>query len=106
MRTYTVRLRERGQLTIPQGARDNLAVNEGDTLTLIQINGLLVLGPKQPLIPELSEQFSRQMDEEGVSLADLLEGLAEERKRSGDKRFGRLGANRLTAIQEPSKLVA
>ncbi|MFN3982950.1 MAG: AbrB/MazE/SpoVT family DNA-binding domain-containing protein [Caldilinea sp.] len=87
MQTYTVRLRERGQLTIPQAARDDLAVKEGDILTLIQIDGLLVLGRKQPLIPQLSEQFSRQMDEEGVSLADLLAGLAEERRLSGARRF-------------------
>ena len=89
MQTYTVRLRDRGQLTIPQAARDVLAVKEGDSLTLIQIDGLLLLGPKQPLIPQLSEQFSKQMDEAGVSLADLLEGLAEERRLSGKDRFGR-----------------
>ena len=83
MQTYTVRLRERGQLTIPQAARDSLAVKEGDTLTLIELDGLLLLGPKQPLIPQLSEQFSKQMDEEGISLADLLEGLEEERRISG-----------------------
>ena len=47
------------------------------------------LEPKQPLIPQLSEQFSRQMDEAGISLADLLEGLAEERRLSGETRFGR-----------------
>ena len=45
--------------------------------------------PKQPLIPQLSEQFSRQMDEAGLSLADLLAGLAEERRLSGETRFGR-----------------
>ena len=88
MQTYSVRLRERGQLTIPQSARDNLAVKEGDTLTLIQIDGLLLLGRKQPLVPQLSEQFSKQMDEAGVSLADLLEGLAQERQISGKNRFG------------------
>ena len=88
MQTYSVRLRERGQLTIPQSARDNLAVKEGDTLTLIQIDGLLLLGPKQPLVPQLSDQFSKQMDEAGVSLADMLEGLAQERQISGINRFG------------------
>ena len=88
MQTYSVRLRERGQLTIPQSARDNLAVKEGDTLTLIQIGGLLLLGPKQPLVSQLSEQFSKQMDKAGVSLADLLEGLAQERQISGKNRFG------------------
>ena len=89
MQTYTVRLREHGQLTIPQAARDRLAVKEGDTLTLIEYDGLLLLGPKQPLIPQLSEQFSKLMDEEGVSLADLLAGLEEERRISGRLRFAK-----------------
>lgn len=79
MQTYTVRLRERGQVTIPQAVRAELAVKEGDTLTMVQIDGLLLLRPKQPLVPQLSEQFSRQMDEAGLSLAELLEGLAQER---------------------------
>ena len=79
MQTYTVRLRERGQVTIPQAARAELAVKEGDTLTMVQIDGLLLLRPKQPLVPQLSEQFSRQMDDAGLSLAELLEGLAQER---------------------------
>ena len=47
------------------------------------------LEPKPPLIPQLSEQFSKQMDDAGISLADLLEGLAEERRLSGEARFGR-----------------
>ncbi len=89
MQTYTVRVRERGQLTIPQAARDELAFKEGDTLTLLQIDSLLLLSRQQPLVPQLSEQFSKQMDEAGVSLADLLEGLAEERRLSGKNRFGR-----------------
>ncbi len=79
MQTYTVRLRERGQVTIPQAVRAELAVKEGDTLTMVQIDGLLLLRPKQPLVPQLSEQFSRQMDDAGLSLAELLEGLAQER---------------------------
>ena len=88
MQTYTVRLRERGQMTIPQAVREELDVKEGDTLTLLQIDGFLLLRPKQPLVPLLSEQFSRQMDEAGLSLAELLEGLAEERQISSQKRFG------------------
>ena len=88
MQTYSVRLRERGQLTIPQSACHDLGIKAGDTLTLIQIDGLLLLGPKQPLVPQMSEQFSKQMDEAGVSLADMLEGLAQERQSSRKNRFG------------------
>ena len=40
----------------------------------------LFLSPKQLLLPELSKQFSAIMDEEGVTLVDLLAGLADERE--------------------------
>ena len=43
-------------------------------------NKELNLPPEELLLPELSKQFSAIMDEEGVTLADLLAGLEEERK--------------------------
>jgi hypothetical protein len=47
-----------------------------------------MLGTKQPLIPKLAAEFSRQMEEAGVSLADLLAGLEEERQASAKRRPG------------------
>jgi bifunctional DNA-binding transcriptional regulator/antitoxin component of YhaV-PrlF toxin-antitoxin module len=75
-------MRERGQLTIPQPVRDSLAGDQGnvDILTLVQVGDIVILTPKQLRLPQLSEAFSAIMDEEGVTLADLLEGLEEERK--------------------------
>lgn len=78
--TYTVRLREHGQLTLPQAVRRNLAVDEGDILTLVQVDDLAVLARRPSLLPKLSQEFTRIMKEDGVSLADLLEGLEEERE--------------------------
>lgn len=43
-------------------------------------NKELNLPLEELLLPELSKQFSAIMDEEGVTLADLLAGLAEERQ--------------------------
>jgi AbrB family looped-hinge helix DNA binding protein len=77
--TYTVRLRERGQVTIPQPVRDQLVANEGDMLTLVQIDDLVLLTPRQIRIPGLTERFTAEMEKGEVSLADLLQGLAEER---------------------------
>ncbi len=81
MQTYMIRLRERGQLTLPQKIRNRLALEPGDALTLVQIGDILVLSPRQPAIPKLGKAFSNIMDEEGVSLAELLVGLEEERER-------------------------
>lgn len=51
-------------------------------------NKELNLPPEELLLPELSKQFSAIMDEEGVTFADLLAGLAEERKAIYQERYG------------------
>lgn len=77
---YAVRVRERGQITLPQPVRSSLSVDTGDTLSLVQIDDILLLSPRQSVIPKLSQEFTALMQEEGVSLAELLQGLEEERK--------------------------
>ena len=79
-KTYPIRLRNRGQITIPQGIRDNLDMAEGDMLTLLQVGDLVLLTPKQPRVPQLADKIVAMMESEKVSLADLLLGLEEERK--------------------------
>lgn len=85
--TYAVRLRERGQITLPQPVRDRLAVDAGDTLNLVQIDDVLLLSPRQAVIPKLSQEFTALMTDEGVSLAELLRGLEEERKLIWQERY-------------------
>jgi bifunctional DNA-binding transcriptional regulator/antitoxin component of YhaV-PrlF toxin-antitoxin module len=80
VRTYPVRLRGRGQITVPQTVRDNLQVTEGDVLTLLQAGDLILLTPKQPKVPELADKIVALMEAENVTLADLLLGLEEERQ--------------------------
>jgi AbrB family looped-hinge helix DNA binding protein len=89
-KTYAVRLRDRGQVTIPKPIREQLPAAEGDILTLLQIDDLLILAPQELRIPALQARFRKEMEEADVSLADLLEGLAAEREaiyreRSGDR---------------------
>lgn len=79
-KTYTVRLRGRGQVTIPKPVREQLPAAEGDILTLLQINDLLILAPQELRVPALQARFREEMEEADVSLADLLEGLAAERE--------------------------
>ena len=75
-----VRLRRRGQITIPQAVRDNLGVSEGDILTLLQMGDVVMLATRQPQVPRLADKIAGLMEDEGVSLADLLQGLKEERE--------------------------
>lgn len=86
MQIYTVQIRERGQLTFPRKVQTRLALDAGDALTLVQINDIILLSPRQPVIPKLAEEFSQLMDEAGVTPADLLQGLGKERKLCGSQR--------------------
>ena len=80
--TYPIKIRERGQLTIPQPVREQMSTTSGDVMTLVQFDDFLVLTPKALKFPALAEKITQMMEDEGVSLADMLEGLAEERQRS------------------------
>ncbi|HUF39061.1 MAG TPA: AbrB/MazE/SpoVT family DNA-binding domain-containing protein [Anaerolineales bacterium] len=77
--TYQVRLRDKGQVTIPRGVRETINAQEGDILSLLQIDDLILITPKVTRLSALTEQFTAEMDRAGVSLADLLEGLADAR---------------------------
>jgi len=91
VRTYDVRLRQRGQITVPREVRDRMSINEGDTLTLVQVGATLLLTPKRPVVPLLADRIVQLMEEEGVTLADLLTGLEEERAAIYEERWSRKG---------------
>ena len=80
--TYPIKIRQRGQLTIPQPVREQWSTQNGDVMTLVQFDEFAILAPTILKTPSLAKQFSQMMDEEGVSLADLLKGLSEERQNS------------------------
>ncbi len=80
IQSHAVRLRKRGQITIPQPVRDVLGVHEGDVLTLFQIGKVVMFTSRQPQVSRLVDKIAGLMEEEGVRMVDLLQGLAEERK--------------------------
>jgi AbrB family looped-hinge helix DNA binding protein len=88
MRTYPVRLRSRGQITVPQAVRDDLDVSEGDMLTLLQVEDVILLTPKQLQVSRLADKIADMMEAEGMNLADLLSGLEEEREALWRERQG------------------
>lgn len=88
---YDVRLRQRGQITMPREVRDRLNVNEGDMLTLVRAGSVLILIPKRPVVPVLADRIVELMEKDGVTLADLLLGLEEERAAIYQERWTRKG---------------
>jgi bifunctional DNA-binding transcriptional regulator/antitoxin component of YhaV-PrlF toxin-antitoxin module len=77
--TYPVRLRNRGQITVPLALREQLAVADGDFLVLVKLGDLVFLSPKPLQVPRLADRLADMLDESGTTLADLLQSLEEQR---------------------------
>jgi AbrB family looped-hinge helix DNA binding protein len=82
-------MRGRGALTLPARLRDRYGISEGDPLTLVDLDGVLVLVPKVSVVRKLAEDVERIRKSEGIELEELLEGVAQERGHRSPTRRGR-----------------
>ena len=84
----TVRVRQRGVLTLPASLREKYGIRPGDTFRLVDLGGIFVLTPMVPMVPELAREIERMRQEAGLTVEELLEGLREQRKRYVQERYG------------------
>lgn len=84
----TIQVRQRGVLTLPAELRDQYNIQEGDTFSLVDLDGIFVLTPMMPMVPELVREIKRARSETGMSLNELLKGLREQRERYHKEKYG------------------
>ena len=77
----TLQVRQRGTLTLPAELRERYGIRQGDTFRLVDLDGVFVLTPMTPMIPELAREIEKARRETGLSIEDLLKGLREQRER-------------------------
>lgn len=77
----TVQVRDRGVFTLPAEIREKYGIEPGDTFRLVDFNGIFVLTPMVPMVPELAREIEQARLEAGLSTDDLLRGLREQRER-------------------------
>lgn len=77
----TVKIRRKGTITIPAKLRKEYKLEEGQTLTVIDLGeGTILLTPKVFLADKLANQIAEKFKDEGITLEDLLQALNELRK--------------------------
>lgn len=76
-----VKLRERGQLTIPCKYRKELGIGKEDVLNVLKIGDVLVLVPRQLAGDVISGKMETAMKKKRLTLDNLLKNLQEQRKR-------------------------
>ncbi len=84
----TVQVRERGVFTLPAEIREKYGIQPGDTFRLVDLDGIFVLTPMVPMVPELAREIEKARLEAGLSTDDLLRGLREQRERYHREQYG------------------
>jgi AbrB family looped-hinge helix DNA binding protein len=78
----TVQIRRKGLITLPAELRRQYGLSEGDVFTLVDMgDGSFLLTPRVSQVARMGDQVALLMDEEDVSLDDILEALDGERER-------------------------
>jgi AbrB family looped-hinge helix DNA binding protein len=84
----TVQIRKRGTLTLPAELRDKYGIEPGDTFRIVDLDGMFILTPMVPMVPELAREIEKARLEAGLDTAELLQALREERARYVQERYG------------------
>jgi AbrB family looped-hinge helix DNA binding protein len=84
----TVQVRDRGVLTLPAELREKYGIQSGDTFRLVDLDGMFVLTPMVPMVPDLAHEIERARIEAGLSTDDLLRSLREQRERYRREKYG------------------
>jgi AbrB family looped-hinge helix DNA binding protein len=79
METKTIQVRGRGTVTLPAPIREKYDLADGDPLTLVDLDGAILLSPRLGVADKLSAEIEYLRSQAGLSLEDLLEGLREQR---------------------------
>ena len=77
----TVQMRQRGSLTVPACLRERYKIKPGDTFKFMDLDGIFVLIPMTPMVPELAREIERARVEADLSIKEMLTSLRDQRER-------------------------
>ncbi len=80
--TITVQIAQRGVIVLPKSLRDSYNLKPGDSITIIDLDGALVLSPRRSKIDALANDIARTLTERGETLESMLAALREARERN------------------------
>ena len=69
--TMTIQVRGRGTLTLPATLREKYRLGEGDPLTVVDLDGAVLLSPRLLVVPRLAAEMERLRRARKLSLKDL-----------------------------------
>lgn len=77
----TVQIRKKGTLTLPIELRKRYQLDEGDPVTLVDLDEGIFISPKTSVLPKLVAQVEALREKENISLAELIQGVRDLRNK-------------------------
>ncbi|HEX7410319.1 MAG TPA: AbrB/MazE/SpoVT family DNA-binding domain-containing protein [Candidatus Binatia bacterium] len=88
MRSATIQIQPRGSVILPAKLRAKYGLDSGDSLTVIDLDGGILLSPQGAVVPKLASEIERLRLAAGLDIADLLTSrrVVRTRRRGSRKR--------------------
>lgn len=84
MRSMTMQVAQRGQVTLPKELRDAYQLLPGDVMTVVDLGGTFLLSRGKSEAAELADQIANALTERGETLETMLAALREQRSVESD----------------------
>ncbi|MEW6239268.1 MAG: AbrB/MazE/SpoVT family DNA-binding domain-containing protein [Chloroflexota bacterium] len=85
--TFRVQVVQRGLITLPKELREQNRIDEGDTLTLIDLgDGVFVMSPRRSRVDEIANKLAKTWQDSGETLESMLKTLREVRAEYDSKK--------------------
>ncbi len=73
MPATTVRVQEKGQVTIPLEIRKKLKLKKGDLVTFIETKKGVIIQPAEVVVSAALEEIGQALKDKGLTLEELIE---------------------------------
>lgn len=83
-----VKIRQRGQLTLPKPLRQSYNLRTNSYLTIIPIGNFLVLSKRPSLVSQLQQTAKKELVNKGVTLREILDDLKTIRSQYNARKYG------------------
>jgi bifunctional DNA-binding transcriptional regulator/antitoxin component of YhaV-PrlF toxin-antitoxin module len=83
-----VKMRGRGQVTIPQSLRKDLHLDDETMLTVVKAGDVLLMTPRPLHVDRLAKVSQQALKKQGLRIDDVLEDLRRQRVRYNKERYG------------------
>ncbi len=82
-------IQENGQVTLPVEFRKRYGLKKGDIVTFKETKEGLLISPREALAMKMLDEIGEMLEEQGISLDDLIESGREIRQEIYDEKYSR-----------------